>query len=97
MPSLSGLGKRPQGVLRNQCTRGLFGLSLVFKTVFGMFLAHLFFSEICLLRNVWKLPSSCLALIPYSEKTSWRWSLKTSFWKKSYLTNSKIVMKIFQA
>jgi hypothetical protein len=34
-------------------------------------------------------------LISCSEKSSWR--LKTTFWKKNYPTNSKIVMKIFQA
>jgi hypothetical protein len=37
MPSFCGLGKRPQGILRNQRTRGFFGLSLIFKTVSGMF------------------------------------------------------------
>jgi hypothetical protein len=35
------LGKRPQGILLNQSKRGFFGFSIVFKTVFGMFLAHL--------------------------------------------------------
>jgi hypothetical protein len=41
MPYLSGLGKRPQGRLRNQRNAVSLILSLVFKTVFEMFLAHL--------------------------------------------------------
>jgi hypothetical protein len=37
MPSLSGLGKRPQGILKNQSTHGFFGIESSFKTVIGMF------------------------------------------------------------
>jgi hypothetical protein len=50
-------------------------------------------SQICKIRNVWKLPSplSKNTLISCSEKTSW--SLKTSIWKKNCQINSKTVMK----
>jgi hypothetical protein len=34
IPFLSGLGKRPQGVLRNQSARGFFGFKSSFQTCF---------------------------------------------------------------
>jgi hypothetical protein len=85
MPSLSGLGKKPQGISRHQSTRGLFGSKYNFQKWNVLNTSGL--SQICKIRNVWKLPSpfSRNTLIPYSEKSSW--SLKTSFWKKSYPTN----------
>jgi hypothetical protein len=39
MPSLSGLGKRPQDIFRNQSTRGFFGFESSFQTVLGFFLS----------------------------------------------------------
>jgi hypothetical protein len=39
MPSLSGLGKSPQSILQIHLVS--FVLSVVFKTIFEMFLAHL--------------------------------------------------------
>jgi hypothetical protein len=42
MPSINGMGKRPQGILQNQSTRGFFGfMSLVFILLFGIFLGPL--------------------------------------------------------
>jgi hypothetical protein len=41
MASLSGLGKRQQGILRNQSTPGFFGFESNFWNVFEMFLEHL--------------------------------------------------------
>jgi hypothetical protein len=34
MPSFSGLEKRPQGILRNQSTRGFFGFESNFQNCF---------------------------------------------------------------
>jgi hypothetical protein len=48
-------------------------------------------SEICKIRNVWKLPSPFSW--DHSEKTSL--SLKTSFWKKNCPINSKTFIKNF--
>jgi hypothetical protein len=78
-PSLSGLGKRPQGILRNQSIRGFFDFKSSFQNCFWNVFSASGFSQ----RNVWKLPSpfSWNTLIPCSEKTFW--SLKTSFWKKN--------------
>jgi hypothetical protein len=58
MPSLRGLGKSPQGILRNQSTRGFFGFE--FKIIF-----------ICKIKNIWKLPSpfSRNTLISCSENS----------------------------
>jgi hypothetical protein len=83
MPFLSGLAKRPQGILRNQSTRGFFGFESSFQICWNVFSTS-GLSQIYEIRNVWKLPSpfSKNTLISYSEKYSW--SLKTSFWKKSY-------------
>jgi hypothetical protein len=52
-------------------------------------------SQICKIRNAWKLPSpfSKNTLISRSGKSFW--SLKTLFWKKKGPTYSKMVMKIF--
>jgi hypothetical protein len=93
MPSLSGLGKRPQGITRNQSTRGFFGFESSFQNCFGINSPEL--SQISKIRNVWKLPSpfSMDTQIPCSEKTSW--SLKTSFWKKKCSINSKTVIQNF--
>jgi hypothetical protein len=46
--------------------------SLIFKTVFGIFLAPHGLSQICKIKNFWKLPSpfSRNTLIPSSETTS---------------------------
>jgi hypothetical protein len=58
MPSISGLGKRPQGILQNQSTRGFVVsliLSLVFKTVFGIFLSPLVCLRSFFQNNVFKL------------------------------------------
>jgi hypothetical protein len=68
-------------------------LSLFFKTVFGIFLAP-GLSQICKIRNFWKVQRlfSKNTLIPSSEKSPW--SLKTSFWMKKCPTNSKMFMKI---
>jgi hypothetical protein len=41
MPTLSGLGNRPQGIFEIKVHVVRSVLSLVFKTVFGMYLAHL--------------------------------------------------------
>jgi hypothetical protein len=69
-------------------------LSLVFKIVFGIFLAHL----VCLKSVQLKMSgsfqvSSRNTLIPCPEKSFW--SLKTTFWKKNCTKNSKTVIKKF--
>jgi hypothetical protein len=95
MPSLSGLGKGPQGILRNQSIRGFFGFKSSFQNCFWNVLSTSGLSQIYKIRNVWKLPSpfSWNTLIPCSEKNSW--SLKTSFWKKNCQITSKTVIKNF--
>jgi hypothetical protein len=94
---LSGFGKRQQDISENQSIRGSFGFESIFQNCVWNLFSTSGLSQICIIRNVWKLPSpfSRKVLISSSEKTSW--SLITSFWKKSYPTNSKIVMYIFQA
>jgi hypothetical protein len=52
MPSLSGLGKRPQGILRNQSTRGFFGFEFSFQNCFWNLFSTSGLSKICKLRNV---------------------------------------------
>jgi hypothetical protein len=47
MPSLSGLGKRPQGILQNQSTRGFFGFESCFKVFFLNFFKTSGLSQIC--------------------------------------------------
>jgi hypothetical protein len=83
MPSLSGLVKKPQGILRNQSIRGFFDFKSSFHNYFWNVFSTSGLSQICKIRNVWKLPSpfSWNTLILCSEKTSW--SLKTSFSKLS--------------
>jgi hypothetical protein len=92
LPSLSGLGKRTQGILRNQSTRGFFGFEFNFQNCFWNVFNTSGLSQSCKIRNIWNLssPFSRNTLIPFSEKSSW--SLKTSFWKESYTLNSNIVM-----
>jgi hypothetical protein len=80
-----------QGILRNQSTRGFFGFESSFKKCFWNLFITSGLSQICKIRNFWKLPS------PFSRKTlilcfeicSCSW--KTLFWKKIYRTNSKIM------
>jgi hypothetical protein len=59
MPSLSGLGKRPQGILRNQSKR-IVSLVLTFESSFQNCFWNVFstsdLSQICKIRNVRKLP-----------------------------------------
>jgi hypothetical protein len=57
MPSLSGLGKRPQGILRNQSIRGFFGFKYSFQNGFWNVFSTSGLSQICKIRNGWKLPS----------------------------------------
>jgi hypothetical protein len=96
MPSLSGLGKRQQGILQNQSIRGFFGFNSSFQNCFWNVFSTSGFSQIYKIRTVWKIssPFSRNTLISCSEMTSW--SIKLSFWKKKIPTNSKIVMKVFQ-
>jgi hypothetical protein len=92
MPSLSGLGKRPQGILRNKSI--LHGFKSTFQNCFWNVFITAGWSQICKIRNVWKLPSpfSRKILIPCVEKTSL--SLKTSFRKKNCPINSKTVGQV---
>jgi hypothetical protein len=85
MPSMGGLGKRPQAILQNQSIRGFFGFESSFQNCFWNLLSTSGLSQIWKIRNVWKLPSpfSRNTLTPCSEKTYW--SLKTSFWKKRHV------------
>jgi hypothetical protein len=66
-------------------------LSLVFKTVFGIFLAPgtCSLSDICKIKNVLKLP------VPFSRKTLISSFENTPFCKKNCPINSKKVMKNF--
>jgi hypothetical protein len=92
IPETLGLGKRPEGILRNQSTRGFFGFESSFPKSFWNVFSTSGLSQICKIRNAWKLPSpfSMNTQITCSEKTSW--SLKTLFWKKNCPTNSKTVI-----
>jgi hypothetical protein len=69
--NLFGLGKRSQGILRNQSTRGFFGFEFNFQNCFWNLFSTFSLPQICKIRNVWKLPSlfSMNTLIPCSEKT----------------------------
>jgi hypothetical protein len=82
----------------NQSIRGSFGFESSFKNCFWNLFSNSGLSQICKIRNVWKLPIpfSRFTLISSSEKSSW--SLKILFWKKNGngSTNSRLVMKIFQ-
>jgi hypothetical protein len=95
MLSLRGLGKRPQGILQNQSTRGFFGCESGFQNCFWNLFSTSGLSQIWKIINVRKLPSpfSRNTLIPCAEKSSW--SLKTSFWKKNCPVNSKTVIQDF--
>jgi hypothetical protein len=71
-PFWSGLGKRHKGMLRNQSTRGFFGFESSFQNCFWYVFSTSGLSQICKIRNVWKLtsPISRNTLIPCSEKCS---------------------------
>jgi hypothetical protein len=56
MPSLSGVGKRQQGILRNQSTRGFFSFESSFHNGFWNVFSTSGLSQICKIRNSWKLP-----------------------------------------
>jgi hypothetical protein len=56
MPSLSGLGKKQQCILRDQSTRGLFGLESSFQNCFWNVFSTSGLSQICKIRNVRKFP-----------------------------------------
>jgi hypothetical protein len=89
MPLLSGFGMRPQGISqKNQSIRGLLGVESSFQNCFWNLFSTSGLSEICKIRNVWKLPSPFTrnTLIPCFEKSSC--SLKTSFWKKNCFKKS---------
>jgi hypothetical protein len=58
MSSLSGLGKRPQAILRNQSIRGFFGFKSIFQNCFWNIFSTSGMSQLCKIRNVWKLPST---------------------------------------
>jgi hypothetical protein len=47
MPSLSGLGKRRQGILRNQSIGGFFGFKSYFQNCFWNFFSTSGLSQIC--------------------------------------------------
>jgi hypothetical protein len=63
----------------NQSIRGFFDFEFSFQNCFWNLSSTSGLSQICKLRNAWKLPSafSRNTLISSSEKSSW--SLKTSF------------------
>jgi hypothetical protein len=93
MPSLCGLGKKPQGIFGKQSTLGFFGFESSFQNWLWIVFSTSGLSQICKIRNVWKLPSpfSRNTRISWSEKTSW--NLKTSFWKKNCPVISKTLIK----
>jgi hypothetical protein len=70
MPSLCGLGKRPQGILRNQSTRGFFGFEFSFENCFCNVFSTSGLSQIYKITNVWKLsrPFSRNTLLPHALK-----------------------------
>jgi hypothetical protein len=75
MPALSGLGKRPQGFFfyKNQSINGFFSFEYSFQNCFWNVFSTSGLSQICKIRNAWKLPSpfSRNTLITCSEKSSW--------------------------
>jgi hypothetical protein len=89
MPTSSGLGKRQQSILRNQSARGFFDFESSFQNCFWKVFTTSGLSHICKIRNVWTLSSFFYSDPMFLE-------FNTSFWKKIYPTNSKIVMIIFQ-
>jgi hypothetical protein len=68
----------------NQSIRILFEFNSFFQNCFWNLFSTSGLSEICKIRNVWKLLSkfSRKTLIPFSERSCW--SLKPSFCKKNY-------------
>jgi hypothetical protein len=91
------LRKKANVIYENQSMRGFFGFESSFQNCFWNLFSICGLSQICKIRNVWKLPIpfSRITLIPNSLNSSWR--LKLSFWKKNRPTNSKILIKNFQA
>jgi hypothetical protein len=67
MSSLSGLGKRPQGILRNQSIRGLFGFQSNFQNCFWNVFSTSVLSQICKKKKC--LEASKSLLNEYSEDT----------------------------
>jgi hypothetical protein len=65
MPSLSGLGKRLQGILRNQSTRGFFDVGFSFQNCFFESFSHIWFVSI--LENKKCLEASKSILNEYSD------------------------------
>jgi hypothetical protein len=55
MTYLSGLGKRPQGILRNQSRRGFSGFESSFQNCFWNVFSTSGSSQFCKIRNVWKV------------------------------------------
>jgi hypothetical protein len=55
MPSLSGLGNKQQGNLRNQSIRSFFGFNFSFQNCFWNVLNTSGLSQIWKMKNVWKL------------------------------------------
>jgi hypothetical protein len=51
-----GLGKIPQGILQNQSIRGFFGFESTFQNCFWNVFSTSGLSQICKIRNAWKLP-----------------------------------------
>jgi hypothetical protein len=54
MPSLSGLVKRQQGILRNQSIRGFFGFESSLQNCFWYVFSTSGLSQNCKIRNAWK-------------------------------------------
>jgi hypothetical protein len=70
MPLLNGFGKRQQGVVyENQRKSGFFCFELSFQNNFLKLFSTSGLSQICKIRNAWKLlrPFSKNSLIPRSE------------------------------
>jgi hypothetical protein len=86
----------PQGIYENQSIRGFFEFESSFQNFFFYLFRTSGLSEICKIRNIWKLPSPFLRNTPIlcSEKSSW--SLKTSFWKKNCTKIQKWPWKFFR-
>jgi hypothetical protein len=63
MPSLAGLGKRQQGILRDQSTRGFFSFESSFQNCFWNVFSTSGLSQICKIRNVWKFPVSSQGIL----------------------------------
>jgi hypothetical protein len=56
MTFLSGMGKRQQGILRNQSTRGFFGYESSSQNCFWIVFSTSGLAQICKIRNAWNLP-----------------------------------------